>query len=155
MGRKLRRSKHDKVLAGVCGGIAEYFNLDPTIIRLGFVLMIFFGGIGPIAYIVGMFIMPEQESYKPSNGFNESTWDEGDRMEYDSEKDFTQVMGDSMESGGRDSQKSKTFVGVSLILLGVLFLAKQYINIRIDLAKLIPIAFVVIGFLIVFRSGRK
>lgn len=155
MGRKLKRSKHDKVLAGVCGGIAEYFNLDPTIIRLGFVLMIFFGGVGPVAYIVGMFIMPEQESYKPSNGFNENKWDEGDKMEYDSEKDFSQVMGDSKETGCKDSQKSRTFVGVSLILLGVLFLTKQYINININPMKLIPVLLVVVGFLIVFRNGRK
>ena len=76
-------------------------------------------------------------------------------MEYDSEKDFTQVIGDTKDSGSQDSQKSRTFVGISLILLGVLFLAKQYISININPMKLIPVVFVVIGFLIVYRNGRK
>ncbi len=148
MVRKLRRSKHDKVLAGVCGGIAEYFNLDSTIIRLGFVLMAFSGGLGVLAYIVGIFIMPEKESYKPSNFYEE------DSDVYDSEKDFTQVMGDTMDTKTHDPQRSKTFVGISLILLGVLFLAKEYIP-RIDFVQLTPVLLVLIGVFIVFKNGRK
>lgn len=155
MGRKLKRSKSDKVLAGVCGGVAEYLNLDPTIIRLGFVFTTFFGGLGPIAYIVGIFIMPEQESYKPDSFFDEDRdVHGGNNMDYDSEKDFTQVMGDNMDSVDTNSQKSSAFVGVSLIVLGLMFLFKQFIP-KINFMQLFPVVLVIIGMLIVFRNGRK
>ena len=49
------------MICGVCGGIGEYFNIDPTIIRLIFVLFVFGVGSGLLAYIVAAIIMPEQK----------------------------------------------------------------------------------------------
>ena len=60
MEKKLYRSKIDKKLCGVCGGIAEYLNVDSTIIRLLLVLAIFFAGCGILAYIIAAIIMPEK-----------------------------------------------------------------------------------------------
>lgn len=56
--KRLYRSKNDRMICGVCGGIAEYFNIDPTLIRLAFVL---FGlsGSGILAYFVAAIIMPD------------------------------------------------------------------------------------------------
>lgn len=59
MNRKLYRSSSNKKLAGVCGGIAEYFNIDPTIIRLIWALFTLFAGSGLLAYIVCALIIPE------------------------------------------------------------------------------------------------
>ena len=59
-GKKLYRSNTDKKLAGVCGGIAEYFNIDPTLVRLGWVLFSLLGGSGLLAYIIAAIIMPER-----------------------------------------------------------------------------------------------
>lgn len=56
--KKLYRSRKDTKIAGVCGGIAEYFNVDSNIIRLLAVLTIFFGGGGFIAYIIAWIIIP-------------------------------------------------------------------------------------------------
>ncbi len=56
--KKLYRSRKDSKIAGVCGGIAEYFDVDPTIVRLLAVLTIFFGGGGIIAYIIAWIIVP-------------------------------------------------------------------------------------------------
>jgi phage shock protein C len=56
--KRLYRSLQDSKIAGVCGGIAEYFNVDSTIIRLLAVLTIFFGGGGIIAYLVAWLIIP-------------------------------------------------------------------------------------------------
>lgn len=62
MQKRLIRSKSQRMIGGVCGGIAEYFNIDPTIIRLGFALASIFlalvGGI--IAYVLALFIIPEE-----------------------------------------------------------------------------------------------
>jgi phage shock protein C len=61
--RKLRRSSKYKMIAGVCGGLAEYFDLDPTIVRVAYVLIsivsVAFPGI--LAYIILMFVMPPPE----------------------------------------------------------------------------------------------
>ncbi len=57
--RKLTRSRTDKKVAGVCGGIAEYFHVDATVIRLLFVLATLLGGPGVLIYIVLWIVMPE------------------------------------------------------------------------------------------------
>ncbi len=48
MNTQFTRSRDDKMIAGVCGGIAHYFNVDTTIVRLLFVLSVFFGGVTPL-----------------------------------------------------------------------------------------------------------
>ena len=58
MDKRLYRIEEGKMLSGVCGGIAEYFNIDPTLVRLGWVLVSCFAGAGVIAYIAGALIMP-------------------------------------------------------------------------------------------------
>jgi phage shock protein PspC (stress-responsive transcriptional regulator) len=63
MEKKLYRSKTDKKLAGVCGGIGKYFSIDPTLIRLGVVLFTLFGGCGLLAYIIAAFVIPEEPGY--------------------------------------------------------------------------------------------
>ena len=50
--RKLQRSTSNKMIAGVCAGIGKYFNLDPTIIRVLYVLMVFFAGFGILLYLI-------------------------------------------------------------------------------------------------------
>ncbi len=62
MKKRLYKSKTDKKLDGVCGGIAEYFDIDPTIVRLAWVIFSFCGGSGIAAYIIAMIIMPERPS---------------------------------------------------------------------------------------------
>ena len=59
MEKKLYRIEEGKKIAGVCGGIAEYFNIDPTLVRLGWALVAL-SGTGIIAYIVAAIIMPEK-----------------------------------------------------------------------------------------------
>jgi phage shock protein PspC (stress-responsive transcriptional regulator) len=59
--KTLRRSSTNRVIGGVAGGIAEYFNLDPVLIRLAFVLMALFGA-GVLFYIIAWIIMPEHGS---------------------------------------------------------------------------------------------
>ena len=56
--RRLYKSRRDRMIDGVCGGIAEYFEVDPTIVRILWVLLTLLGGSGFILYIVAMIIMP-------------------------------------------------------------------------------------------------
>ena len=60
MKKKLYKSDTDKKLCGVCGGIAEYFDIDSTLIRLAWVLLTLFVGCGIIAYIITAIVMPKK-----------------------------------------------------------------------------------------------
>jgi phage shock protein C len=64
--QRLFRSRTNKVFAGVCGGLAEYFDVDPIIIRIIFVLMVLFGGSGILLYIAAIFIVP-LKPYTPAD----------------------------------------------------------------------------------------
>ena len=59
--KKLLRSKNNRMLAGVCGGAAEYFNLDPTIVRLIYVALSLAGFAGIILYLIMWLIIPEDK----------------------------------------------------------------------------------------------
>lgn len=58
--RKLQRSTSNKMIAGVCAGIGKYFNLDPTIIRVLYVLMVFFAGFGILLYLILWLVIPSE-----------------------------------------------------------------------------------------------
>lgn len=58
--KKLYRSKKDQKLAGVCSGVAEYFGIDPTLVRLGWALLVLFAGAGVLFYIVCALVIPEK-----------------------------------------------------------------------------------------------
>ena len=57
--KRLYRSRTDRMIGGVCGGIAEYFNVDPTLVRLAGVILLF-AGIGVPAYLIAWIIVPER-----------------------------------------------------------------------------------------------
>lgn len=59
--KRLKRSNSDKMLAGVCGGLANYFDLDSTLVRLGFAFMAIFAGTGVLAYLVMWIIVPKED----------------------------------------------------------------------------------------------
>lgn len=59
-GKRLYRSESNRMLCGVCAGIAEYFNLDPTLIRLAWALFCVLGGSGVLAYILAAIIIPPE-----------------------------------------------------------------------------------------------
>ena len=58
--KRLYRSEKNRMIAGVCGGIAEYFNIDPTLVRLGFVALSFMFGGGVLVYILAAIIIPKE-----------------------------------------------------------------------------------------------
>lgn len=65
MEKKLLRSAHNKVIGGVCGGIGEYCNVDPTVIRVLYAVLTFFGAVFPglILYLILLVLIPSEETY--------------------------------------------------------------------------------------------
>jgi phage shock protein C len=60
--RTLYRSRSNRQLAGVCGGLAQYFNIDPTLVRVLFVVFAVLGGPGLVVYLVLWIVVPEEPS---------------------------------------------------------------------------------------------
>ena len=58
MQKKLYRSRDERIIWGICGGLGKYFDVDPTIIRILWVLTLFFAGWGILAYIILRFVIP-------------------------------------------------------------------------------------------------
>ncbi len=90
MEKKLYRSNKDKKIAGVCGGLAEYINIDPTVVRLLWVLFCFVGA-GILAYIIAAIVIPEP----PAIDIKVET-DDSKSQEKDT-KDNTDSSGDKTE----------------------------------------------------------
>ena len=61
--KKLYRSNQNRMLAGVCGGIAEYFNIDPTVVRIAWAILSLMGALGIMAYVICLVLMPEKPSW--------------------------------------------------------------------------------------------
>ena len=59
MEKRLYRSMNNKMIAGVCGGVAEYFGLDPALVRLGWIVFCALGGSGVLAYIIAAIVIPK------------------------------------------------------------------------------------------------
>ena len=68
MEKKLTKSATNRKIAGVCGGIAEYFGIDPTIVRLIWAACVAFAGTGLLLYIIAALVMPESPDYTGYNG---------------------------------------------------------------------------------------
>lgn len=63
MNKRLYKSNKEKMIDGVCGGIAEYFGIDPTLVRLGWILLCALGGSGILAYIIAAIVIPRNPDY--------------------------------------------------------------------------------------------
>jgi phage shock protein C len=119
----LVKSKTDKVILGVCGGIAEYFKVDPVIVRLAFVVLILLDGVGIWLYIILAIIMPEAE---------QADLPQKDIIEKNIEGMTEQVKGaiermdDEDEKPAQKKSENTTWLGVILILLGAYFLLNSF-----------------------------
>lgn len=67
MTKKLYQSDTDRKIFGVCGGIAEYFEIDSTIVRIAWILFIFLLGTGFLAYFVAALVMPKRNNFNNNN----------------------------------------------------------------------------------------
>ncbi len=130
-----RRSRN-KVIAGVCGGIAEKFKIDPVVVRLIFVLLLIFGGGGLLAYIILWIVLPEAPWVMPgkTESFDKGVTDEP-------VMDNTEPVNPE-----KTQQASRTQLVLGLIMIGVggLFLVAAFIP-SFNVHDLWPLALIVFG----------
>jgi len=155
MGRQLHRSKTNKVIAGVCGGLGEYFGIEPTLIRLIWAVICLPFIPALIAYIVAAIVIPEgtgagtagSTRQPPQNADEFSNWDE----EAAKWKEPAVEWKDPTRTG---SDRTGVFIGGILIVLGGAFLAKEFFH-WFNFRYFWPLVFIGIGALIIYKGWRK
>ena len=130
---KLRRSTKDRIFAGVCGGIGEYFNIDPTVVRIIWVLLSLQSfGASLLIYIICSFIIPED-----------------DGVIYDDDYDKYEKI----------RKNTPIFIGLALIIWGSISLANKifpWFNIRLrNLWNYWPVLLIIVGFYIIFNQRDR
>ena len=131
MNKKLKRSSSNRVIAGVCGGIGEYFNIDPVVIRIIWVLLSFMpGGPGFLAYLVCALIIPEDDGVIYQD-----------------------------EDSSVNTSNTAIFIGIALIVVGGIMLTKiiwpQFAFKIMNIGKYWPILFIIFGIYIIINQANK
>lgn len=153
MNKQLYRSRDNKRIAGVCGGVAEYFNIDPTIVRLVWVLFTITYGIGFVAYIVAVIIIPERktDNFGYNQGQNQNESHQGQNQ---NENHHGWNENEHRDKAGFDNTKGRVILGAALVLVGMILLSSYYIP-WISLRQLWPLILVAFGVLMLFSGGRN
>jgi phage shock protein C len=124
--RRLVRTRDDRVIAGVCGGLGRYLNVDPVIIRIAAVLLVFAGGAGIILYVIGWIAIPEE----PWGAIEPTTREP------------------------RDQTSGAVALGLIFVGLGAVFLADEIWPDFLSWRYIWPIALIVVGGAILLRARR-
>jgi len=144
--KRLTRSTTDKILAGVCGGLGAYFELDATIFRIIFVLATLFGGFGLILYIILALLIPADTAVDKTVNLRRGVEEIGGVVQKGAERLKQEV--------GRSTAAGRNWLGVILVALGVLFLLGNFGFFEIfNFGRLWPLILVVIGFLVLVRDN--
>ena len=141
--KKLYRTVDDKVIAGVSGGLAEYFDVDVVVFRLLFVLLVLFGGGGVLAYIVMWIVIPpkpRQFQYAPTG--------EPEKSKNQDHSNNTSQAAPAVPAKRSGPSNTSLIAGIILIVMGVLFLINRLMP-WIDLGNFWPVLLIIGGFLII------
>lgn len=181
MEKKLNRNEHDKVIAGVASGLAEYMQVDVVIVRILFVLSVFFlAGAGLLVYIVIWIAVPVNNDisakYRQFNDYFQKN--PSDQSMYNNPNSFsnpansdTQTKWNTENVGAdfnttdptqfkKSNDTGRTIGGLVLLFLGVYFLLRQFDMIPywfniFKIYKLWPLAIIAIGVTLIFKNQRK
>ena len=135
--KRLYRSKTDRIIAGVCGGVGEYLIVDPVVVRIVWVLLALLGGSGILAYIVGIILIPENPEQSEEQ--------------------------EKSRSASRDRSGSQTVWGVVLIGVGLLILLSrlQVFHFfsphfwQISWGIIFPVFLIILGVIVLTRYNRR
>lgn len=140
---RLYRSEKNKVLGGVCGGLGEMFDIDPSIVRLIFILMFVFGGSGLLIYLLLWLIIPSEGQGSASHETVKKGVDEMRGRAHEFAEKFR-----SREKGG-----NRSFVGWVLLLLGILFLTNS-LGIASHFDFFFPFIFIIVGLFMIYQAKK-
>ncbi len=149
MQKRIYRSRNDRIIAGICSGIAKYFEIDPAIVRIIFLLLFFFKGIGIIAYFIMWIVIPaepyESKVYNMGTGgkpYEENSDVDVEEAEIIEEK--TNENSDTKHAPENPKKDNRYTIGIILIILGGIFLLEQIFP-QISMEIFFPIILIGVG----------
>lgn len=147
--KKLYRSRTDRVAFGVCGGLGEYFKIDPILFRFLFILLFLADGIGIFLYIIMAVIVPAE----PRKSGHKERDIESEIDEFaDKIGKKAEDLSDELKFNERLSG-SRNVLGVIVILIGLFFLSRETFNLDwINTALVWPFAIIAVGLYIIFKK---
>jgi phage shock protein C len=164
---RLFRSVEHRVIGGVAGGLAEYFDIDPVIVRLVFVIVALAGGGGLLVYLILWIVLPENNilnfNYQQAKpGYSQSETSSKEETTFTSSGDSEwkgksePSFDSSFENGRRERNTGGLIGGLVLISLGCIFLVDRFVP-NIDFGDLWPVLLVVIGAVLIATnlSGKS
>jgi phage shock protein C len=147
---RLRRSRTERMFLGVCGGIAEWLDLDPVLVRVAFVLFTFAGGFGVLLYIVLAFVVPEERDDETFDAATPPLSAEEIAARHAAREARRAARAERRASSDR---RGGMIFGAVLIVLGGWFLLRQYVP-SIPLDDLWPLLLVILGGVLILGSLR-
>ncbi len=162
MKERLFRSKVHRVFGGVAGGLAEYLNLDPIIVRILFIIITVINGFGIFLYVILWIIIPEGEypypPNDPSTSTKSSSTDESSSFDSFQQKENKEKPFDPVEfynqKAQRKSNTGRMFAGIVLVAFGFIFLAERYFS-YFDFEDFLPLILIAAGILLLWNSSNK
>ncbi len=150
--KRLYRSQTDRVLFGVCGGLGKYFEIDPVIFRILFVLFFFIDGIGLIAYLIMILIIPSEKGI----GKDDKEKGEVDELAEKIEKGAEELASKAETGDFLPSGRSANYLGIFIIFIGLLFLARETFPLQwlFHSDVILPFAIILLGLYIVLKSKK-
>jgi phage shock protein PspC (stress-responsive transcriptional regulator) len=122
MQTRLIRSETDKMIGGVCGGIAAYLNVDSVLVRFAFIMLIFASGIGLPLYVILLILMPAEKSIDVQTDYADLDFQKEIKI---TEEDIDKAQEFNAVDGRSNPQGPIIFAGI-LILIGVYLLAQNF-----------------------------
>ena len=159
MARRLTRDTQNAVLGGVAAGFANYFGVDPVLVRLAFILLVFLNGFGLLAYVVGWVIMPRAERTASAAGTAGAppVVDAADRI-VEKVRQAGDRVADGLQRLPEDTGRGSAIAGVVLIVLGVLFLLDRFSWWHwphwARLSNLWPVILIAVGVSLILQAAR-
>lgn len=152
MQKRLYRSTKDRMIAGVCGGLAEYFEIDPVIIRVLFVVITLGAGVGILGYIILWIVVPEAMIViKDSSSVGYENINQNEENNMNNNTNFEMV---NQEKFHKTNHSGRVFISIILILIGLLWFISNIVP-GVDFGHLWPLTLVALGLLILIRSINK
>lgn len=148
--KKLTRSSKNHIIGGVCAGLGEYFNIDPVIFRIIFLVLTFGGGAGILIYLIMWLIIPDENA--PDADQNRTFY-----QQESYQGDTTNAAPDNQPRGHFDERKisnkrSGYILGVCMIGAGVFFLIRNFWH--ISFSKIWPAFLILIGIIMIINYFR-
>lgn len=159
MEKRLYRSRTDRMIWGVCGGLAKYFAIDPVIVRLIFILLVFAGGLGIIAYIILAIVVPAEgtKAAEPREAVKENVEEmRQTAVQLGSDLRTTFAGEGKPEEEAQIHRRRRTALGIILIVVGALFLIATF-NIFwwFQWSRFWPLILIAIGIFLIISFRRK